>query len=102
VLTSSVSEAGLTASSKHRPRISIAIATYNGERFLEEQMASIAHQSLLPTEVIVADDNSQDGTLEVVRRFAARAPFEVHIVQHARNIGVLENFYSVFDACRGD
>jgi hypothetical protein len=102
VPTSIVSDAELTASTTQGRRISIAIATYNGERFLEAQLASIAHQSLLPTEVIVADDNSQDGTLEVVRRFATRAPFEMHIVQHARNIGVIENFYSAFDACRGE
>ena len=43
-------------------RVSIAIATYNGELFIEEQLKSIASQTRLPDEVIVCDDCSSDCT----------------------------------------
>ncbi|MBW6521001.1 MAG: glycosyltransferase, partial [Desulfoarculaceae bacterium] len=42
--------------------ISIALCTYNGEQFLQEQLDSIAAQSLLPDELVICDDRSSDAT----------------------------------------
>lgn len=83
-------------------KLSVAIASYNGARHIGEQLRSIAAQTVAVDEVVVADDNSTDGTREVVAAFAERAPFPVRIVPHERNVGILENFYSAFDACTGD
>jgi glycosyltransferase involved in cell wall biosynthesis len=85
-----------------RPKISIAMATYNGERFIEEQLASLAAQTRLPDELVVSDDGSQDGTLERVRIFAAQAPFPVRILRDHPGRGVLDNFDRVIAACQGD
>ena len=49
-------------------RISVAMATYNGERYLPEMLDSLASQTRLPDELVVRDDGSTDGTLAVVRR----------------------------------
>lgn len=51
---------------------SIVITTYNGERFLEEQLNSIMHQTVLPDEVIISDDGSTDRTEEIAKCFISR------------------------------
>lgn len=53
------------------PLIDILMATYNGERFIAEQIESIQRQSYKNWRLLVSDDCSTDGTLDVVRRYAA-------------------------------
>jgi glycosyltransferase involved in cell wall biosynthesis len=59
--------------------LSVALATFNGERFLEQQLASFANQTLQPTELVVCDDGSTDGTSGIVEQFARDAPFPVQL-----------------------
>ena len=54
--------------------ISVVMATYNGERFLKQQIDSILNQSLPPTELIVIDDCSQDGSLRILQEYASKNP----------------------------
>ena len=51
--------------------ISIAMATYNAEKFLNEQLQSLANQVALPIELVVCDDQSVDSTAELVRSFSS-------------------------------
>lgn len=51
-------------------RIGVAIATYNGQNYLEEQLNSIVRQTVVPDEIVISDDGSNDGTVDVARRFA--------------------------------
>ena len=60
-------------------KISIALATYNGERFLQEQLDSFVSQTRTPDELVVSDDGSTDHTIEIIERFAKEAPFSVII-----------------------
>jgi glycosyltransferase involved in cell wall biosynthesis len=83
-------------------RISIAMATYNGERFLDEQLDSLARQNLLPHELVICDDRSTDRTLVIAESFAQRAPFEVRIVRNERQLGYGENFLKASRLCRGE
>jgi glycosyltransferase involved in cell wall biosynthesis len=53
----------------HPLKISIALATYNGAPYVERQLLSLANQTRRPDELIVADDNSSDESLDIVRRF---------------------------------
>ena len=82
--------------------ISVAMATYNGERFLQKQLDSLARQTLLPFELVVCDDGSTDGTLEILRRFATTAPFRVRIYQNETRLGPGFNFLSALSRCSGD
>lgn len=84
------------------PRISIAMATYNGARFLEQQLDSLAAQELLPVELVIGDDGSTDATEDIVRNFAARAPFPVHFEREASSLGYGENFIRTALRCTGD
>lgn len=79
--------------------ISVCIATYNGERFIREQMASILAQLSAEDEVIVSDDGSTDRTLEYIRAF--RSPI-VRIVQNRGEHGYTPNFENALREAKGD
>jgi len=84
------------------PKISIAMATYNGEKFILEQLNSLAAQTTLPAELIVTDDGSADRTLEIIRTFAQTAPFAVDIYPNPKRLGYAENFLRAASLCQGD
>ncbi len=82
--------------------ISIAMATYNGARFITEQLESFVHQTVLPNELVVTDDNSTDNTLEIVAAFAAKAPFSVRYQKNEKQLGFRANFMKAATLCSGD
>ncbi|MST32755.1 glycosyltransferase [Acidimicrobiaceae bacterium USS-CC1] len=85
------------------PRVSVVMATYNGEKFLLEQLESIAAQTLAPLEVIIRDDGSSDDTLEIARRFASRSRCPVLVREsQGQRLGYAENFAKAASAARGD
>ena len=81
--------------------VSVALATYNGARFVEAQLRSILDQVPAPIEVIVSDDGSSDDTLEVVRRVASESAVPVRILDGPR-LGVSGNFARAVEAATGD
>jgi glycosyltransferase involved in cell wall biosynthesis len=82
--------------------ISIAMTTYNGERFLEEQLRSLTEQTTLPNELVVCDDGSTDRTPEILAQFAKRASFPVRIVINNHRLGWRENFLKAASLCSSD
>lgn len=87
--------------------ISVAMCTYNGEKYLAEQLQSIAAQTRLPSELVICDDRSTDTTVAIIKDFAATAPFEVRLIENPQNIGsakkgVTRNFENVSRLCCGD
>lgn len=87
---------------KPRLVLSIALASYNGERFIVEQLDSIAHQTRLPDELVISDDASIDATPAIVEEFANRAPFPVRFLRNSERLGSTRNFERAIQACRGD
>jgi hypothetical protein len=82
--------------------ISIALCTYNGEQYLEQQLDSFVSQTRPPDELIVCDDRSSDSTVEIVKRFADRAPFPVRVSVNEENLGSSRNFSKAIELCTGD
>ena len=82
--------------------MSVAMATYNGERFLEEQLASLAGQTHLPAELVICDDGSTDRTADIVEAFARSAPFAVRFVRNESRLGYAENFLQAARLCHGE
>ena len=78
------------------------MATYNGAKFLQEQLDSFQYQSRLPDELVVCDDGSTDSTLSILESFAAQASFEVRIVRNECNLGYTRNFEKALSLCTGD
>ena len=81
--------------------VSIAMCTYNGARYLDAQLGSIAAQTRQPAELVVCDDGSTDATEEIVRAFAASVSFPVRWVRNERNLGSTKNFEKAIGLCRG-
>jgi Glycosyltransferases involved in cell wall biogenesis len=86
-------------------RVSVALCTYNGERFLDAQLDSLLAQSRLPDEIVACDDASSDGTWELLQAFAARATergVEVRLQRNAANLGYVRNFGQALQAAGGE
>lgn len=78
-------------------RIAILLASFQGERFIGAQLDSLARQDHRNWRLILSDDGSTDGTLEIVRRFAAAHPSrEIEIRQGPRR-GATRNFLSMIE-----
>ena len=84
-------------------RISVAMTTYNGEKFVEKQMLSILNQSQTPDEVIIFDDCSTDNTHSIIQQFITSHGLNNWILQsNKKNTGYIQNFYNAIQACSGD
>ncbi len=83
-------------------RLSIAMATWNGERFLSAQLESFLVQTVLPDELVVRDDGSEDRTPQILKEFSTRAPFNVRILESGPRLGYAANFERVLAAATGD
>src|SRR3954468_8418273 len=83
-------------------KIGVVLCTYNGERYLAEQLDSIFAQERLPDELLVQDDGSSDGTLAILDSYAAKAPFTFNVVRNARNLGFVRNFEQAIRRCNTD
>lgn len=70
--------------------VSVVMATYNGERFLEPQINSILTQTVKPAEIIVCDDDSTDNTIAILEKFSDNRSFTYY--RNTKRIGVVENF----------
>lgn len=80
--------------------VSIALATYNGEKFIAEQMESILNQSFQDFEVIIHDDCSADETYNLLRQFAQKDS-RIVLKKNEYNLGFAKNFKTIVDDCSG-
>jgi glycosyltransferase involved in cell wall biosynthesis len=83
-------------------RLSIAMCTFNGTKYLNEQLDSIASQIRPPDELVICDDCSGDGTYRLVEAFADRVSFSVRIYKNDKNLGSTKNFEKAISLCSGD
>lgn len=82
--------------------VSVAMCTFNGSKYLSEQLNSIAEQTSLPDELVVCDDGSTDHTMAILSSFADVAPFPVHIHQNAERLRFSGNFAKCIGLCSGE
>ena len=78
------------------------MATYNGERYLAEQLKSILGQTLEADEIVVVDDASTDGTREILDDFVRRCPGRLTVMAHEINMGPKAAFARGIQQARGD
>lgn len=83
-------------------RLSIAMCTHNGSRYLRQQLNSISAQTRLPDEVVICDDDSTDGTPCLVETWARGVSFPVRLHVNRANLGVIKNFERAISLCSGD
>ncbi|WP_189637192.1 MULTISPECIES: glycosyltransferase [unclassified Rhizobium] len=85
-----------------KQEISIVLATFNGERYLHQQLQSLLSQTVKPFEVIVSDDNSTDDTDALLASFEKTAPFSVRRSKNEPGLGFRENFLNAASKATGD
>lgn len=78
------------------------MTTYNGARYLPAQLESLSQQTLMPYELIVGDDGSTDGTVEILERFRDSSPFPVTIVKNPTRLGYVLNFLHLLSKTTGE
>ena len=82
--------------------IAVVIATYNGEHFLREQLDFVLAQTLLPSEIIIQDDNSTDGTWAVLQEYQQRYPDLIRLYKNEKGLGAHLNFEKAFQEVTAD
>lgn len=82
--------------------LSVALCTYNGEKYIEEQIRSILEQTMPVDEIVVCDDGSTDGTLQIIERLQADSSVSIRVFKNQDKLGVGPNFQKAVDLCQGD
>ena len=84
-------------------KISVVMTTYNGEKYIEEQLVSLKNQTRVPGEVLIFDDCSTDNTVTVVRKFIIENPSgNYRLFENKKNKGWRRNFMEGFAEAQGD
>ncbi len=79
--------------------ISVCVATYNGERFVRDQMVSILRQLGKEDEVVVSDDGSKDSTIRILNSFQDS---RIKVVRNEGEHGFIRNFENALRQANGD
>ena len=83
------------------PSVSVVLCTYNGVKYIEEQIFSILRQTYPILELIIQDDCSTDGTYELLRRLE-RDNEKIRVFRNDQQLGINRNFMSVLQRAQGD
>lgn len=86
-------------------KISVAMASYNGEKYIEKQIESICNQTIMPDEIIVSDDGSRDNTLSLVKNLAEKYRkyhIEIRVLMDNPRHGYCGNFEWAITHTTGD
>lgn len=82
-------------------KISVALCTYNGEEYIEEQLKSILTQHYAIDEIQIGDDGSKDNTINIINRLRKRFK-EIRLTVNPERLGVVKNFENTIQRCSGD
>lgn len=80
--------------------ISVALTTYNGKKYIKQQLESILCQMGLDDEIIICDDGSIDGTLEILEQYALNDK-RINVIKN-NHLGVVLNFEDAIRRCKND
>ena len=84
-----------------RKRVSVVMATHNGEAWLKEQIDSVLAQTMTDFELLIGDDASSDRTYEILEECASRDR-RIRLFRHDEALGVARNFAFLMERARGD
>ena len=82
--------------------LSVAICTYNGGQYIEEQLNSILSQDVPVDEIVIGDDGSKDDTLDIAKRVLKNSGVRWSVIQNETNLGYRKNFENVIAHTKGD
>ena len=85
----------------HYKKVSVVMCTYNGEKYIREQIDSIIKQTYPIYELIIRDDGSTDATCSIIKEYQLKYPF-IKLINSGKHLGVNDNFYKVMKMANGD
>lgn len=80
--------------------VAILLSTYNGEKFLNEQIESILNQSYIDWTLYIRDDGSKDGTDQIINQYTNKYPNKIIRIESSKNIGVIRSFETLMKTCK--
>ncbi len=83
------------------PLVSIALCTYNGAMFLEQQLESLVNQTYQHIEIVVVDDCSTDNTVQILQCYAKQYSY-IRLFVNEENLGLSKNFEKALSLCVGE
>lgn len=83
-------------------KVSIAMCTYNGAKYVLEQLESFERQTRLPDEIIICDDVSKDNTVQLIQEYAAKSALPIKLHPNETNLGMVGNFNRAVGLTTGD
>lgn len=83
-------------------RISVAMASYNGAKYIREQIESIANQTVKPDELVISDDCSTDNTIRSIKEVTDNSGLNVRLICNKHNLGFSKNFSQALENTTGD
>ena len=84
-----------------KPKVSVAMAVYNGEKYLREQLESILSELENSDEIVISYDKSSDNSLQILREYEKKDS-RVHVLIHESYRQHIGNFQNAIDHCNGD
>lgn len=85
-----------------RPGVSVALCTFNGARFVREQVDSLLCQTIPPVEIIVIDDMSSDNTVGILQELARTASVPMTVISNTQRLGSTNSFAQAIERCSGE
>lgn len=82
--------------------VSVALCTYNGEKYITRQVKSILDQSTPVDEIVICDDGSTDKTISILEEIKQNSSTKIIIHRNTQNLGVCANFELAISLCKGD
>ena len=83
-------------------KTSVAMCTYNGEKYIKKQLESILNQTVAIDEIIICDDRSNDKTIKIITQIQLENPNKIILHKNQINIGSTKNFEKAITICSGD
>ena len=83
-----------------QPLVSVALCTYNGERYISSQLDTIINQTYKNIEIIVVDDRSTDNTPTILKRYEQEG--KIRLYRNETNLGFIKNFEKAISLCTGE
>lgn len=80
----------------------VIIATYNGEKYIIEQLESIVNQTIKPSNIYIRDDGSQDKTVEIVKDFILKSEINIELKNDGLNLGYIKNFEKLIEFTKSE
>ena len=86
---------------KMENKISVVMCTFNGEKYLKEQIESIINQTYPVHELIIQDDCSTDHTMDILRKYEREYTY-IHVFSNEKQKGINDNFFSAMARATSD